>query len=305
MNIINGFFHNNNNEKVNIEDLNFFTPNKSGVKYLAKVDNEIFIDINNNQNDIIIDSSKHEINIPLNEKNSKILGQFYRIDELILENAYNNCFEWFKKKIKKQLLEKLYLPSILNDTLTIKCDPNLLKKTNFGNSYTITIQFIGIEFYKSNFISNLIVKKIYSDNIETISKVDFISYIEKRTESSKLEIINDLIDSTEDVGNSNTSNTEDIQDMISQVYVSEDIKSQEIKPVIQPNDIETLNEINQDIQTIENDSIYNIDNIQNINNEKRQEIIDLFDKAETASKNADLLKLQAIKGASELRDAIK
>ena len=98
MNIINGFFHNNNNEKVNIEDLNFFTPNKSGVKYLAKVDNEIFIDINNNQNDIIIDSSKHEINIPLNEKNSKILGQFYRIDELILENAYNNCFEWFKKK---------------------------------------------------------------------------------------------------------------------------------------------------------------------------------------------------------------
>ena len=93
--------------------------------------------------------------------------------------------------------------------------------------------------------------------------------------------------------------------MISQVYVSEDIKSQEIKPVIQPNDIETLNEINQDIQTIENDSIYNIDNIQNINNEKRQEIIDLFDKAETASKNADLLKLQAIKGASELRDAIK
>ena len=286
---INGFFHNNNSKKINIEDLSFFPPDKSDSKYLAKVNNQIFININNIENDIIIDSSKHQINVPLNEKNSKLISQFYRIDELIILNANCNCFDWFKKKIKKQLLEELYLPSVMNDTLNIKCDPNLIEKANIGNNYTITVEFLGIEFYKSNFIANFRVTKIISNNVETVSKIDFISYIEKRTESSKLEIINDLIDSTEDGVNSHNEK---------EYNISKDIMSQEMVT----NDIETLN---QDIQTMENDSIYNLDNIQNINNEKKQEVIDLFDKAETASKNADFLKIQAIKSASELRDTIK
>lgn len=297
MTIDNGFFHNNQNLQINIEELGFLPPDKSGSKYLAKVNEDIFITINNSENDIVIDTLNSEIKIPLNEKNSSLLSHFYRIDEIILFTANNNCFDWFKKKIQSDILEKLYLPSIINDVLTIKCEPELLKKA-IDNNYTITIQFLGIEFYKCNFIANFKIEKIMSDNIETISKIDFISYIEKRTESSKLEIINDLIDSAED---------NEVEQNEVLAYTSdnrEDKVSQEINTQEKPNDIVTLNEVTDDVQTIENDSIYNVDNIQNINNDKKQQVIDLFDKAESASKNADILRLEAIKSATELRETV-
>lgn len=297
MTIRNGFFHNNQDVQINIEELGFLPPDKSGSKYLAKINEDIFITINNSENDIVIDTLNSEIKIPLNEKNSSLLSQFYRIDEIILFTANNYCFDWFKKKIKSDILEKLYLPSIINDVLTIKCEQELLKKA-IDNNYTITIQFLGIEFYKCNFIANFKIEKIMSDNIETISKIDFISYIEKRTESSKLEIINDLIDSAED----NEVEQNEVLDNTSDNR--EDKVSQEINTQEKPNDIVTLNEVTNDVQTIENDSIYNVDNIQNINNDKKQEVIDLFDKAESASKNADILRLEAIKSATELRETV-
>lgn len=288
MSIRNGFFYNNQNIQINIEEMKFLPPNKSGNKYLAKVNEDIFITINNAENDVIIDTSNSEVKIPFNETNSSLLSQFYRIDEMILSKAHSNCFDWFKKKINKDILEKLYLPSITENVLTIKCEEELFKKFVNNNNHTITIQFLGIEFYKCNFIANFKIEKIMSDNIETISKIDFISYIEKRTESSKLKIINDLIDSTED---NHVSEEVDFQ---------ENVVSQEGIINENQNDIVTLN----DIQTIENDSIYNIDNIQNINNDKKQEVIDLFDRAETASKNADQLRLEAIKSATELRETV-
>ena len=46
MTIRNGFFHNNQDVQINIEELEFLPPDKSGSKYLAKINEDIFITIN-------------------------------------------------------------------------------------------------------------------------------------------------------------------------------------------------------------------------------------------------------------------
>ena len=340
-----------NNTIVLHKNIHFIQPTKNKYgKYISKINNILYFKLPTiDEKDIIEDRDNNDLILKLDSENYYSIFEFlYSIDEYIIQYLFDNSSKWFKKIIKKNLLESLFITSVdKNSSIKLKCSNELMN--SITSNCNIVIQFNGIEFYKSNFTCNYQIHKIINENIETVSKIDFISYIESIPDSKNLNVVNDLISedkaSYELIDDNHLQNTPSLDKSNednapgSNNNIECDAESGSINSNIKDDkddyinntpdklhsDINDINVIDGDIKTniIDNNSpelhtidnistqlnneqkldIYDIENIQNINvNKSEDEIIEMFQKAEVASINAEKLKLEAIQNASEYRE---
>ena len=298
--------YDDSNNYLSIESLEFNTPDKLNNKYLSKTNTDVFFILPkiNHKNHLTIDKENNQFILNI-ENYDDIVSFFYKMDEQILNACFLNSETWFNKKITQKVLEASLKTSVTKDfKLILKIEDELLSKID--DDCTIVVRLNGIEFYKSNFICNYQIHKVLNNNIESVSRIDFISYIENRKESSRYSVVNDLVETNEDIINTCI----DSDDLTLKTIVDEDKSDKIVTQTPEENSsIRSETDTNIIDQGEDTNSIYNIDNLQNIGtneedkvSKKEQEIINLFESAEKASVNAEELKLEAIKTANDYRN---
>lgn len=257
-------FYNANQNMISCENLEFLNPCKIDDIYISRTKEEYTfklskIDekyIEKDMNDSILKLTL----TPSIKSHSAILEFFKSIDEKVITQSYTSSSEWFCKKINKSILEQLFIKTVSDtNTIHLSCDKNILNLIT--SDCNLIIKLHGIEFYKNNFMCNYQVIKCVEDRIETVSKVDFISYIENK--GNLTQIINELEDDTilEDLDNTDKKE-KDVDKKKSGDKIVNDNVEQEIV-TINPGDKE---EEKKDISSIttQEDDIYDINNIQKV-----------------------------------------
>lgn len=181
-----------NDKKIEIDSMKFQSPSKIDDVYLSKSIDEYIIKLPIISGKFVTkDKEENVLKLTIDEriKSHKIISKFLKeIDEFIVKQAFEKCEDWFLKKINHTILDQLFINTIQNNTIHFSCDTDILEKIN--SNCNMILKLHGIEFYKNNFMCNYQVIKSLEDKVETVSKVDFISYIENKGNLTK--IINEL-----------------------------------------------------------------------------------------------------------------
>jgi len=252
------------------------------------------------------------------ESNEKLISFLHNLDDIALDNAYNNSNKWFGKKLRRGMLEKLYRPiydSDKNNNIYIKFvikNKQLLEKFNLKHYSMIKIN--GLQFFKNRFtylaIINNVINNIDIDN----TNIDFIECLsnnleqdyEKKADIEEVIYENNSLHKSSDVlsNNNEIRKALEIDNVKSQTSLELNndipIKDIEVQTIKSEFDNHLSDKSNND--TCKEEISINKTDLQDMISEKRLHCQKCFINAEKANRAAENLRLKAIKASSELKE---
>lgn len=264
-------------ELINIDydTIHFDDPVKKNNLYIAYLEEKIIIELDNlDVFEIIKEDDTHYVfyNLDLdNEDQEELIELLYNLDEMALDKCYEHSIEWFKKELTEEQIENLYIPLYIENykeknhiLMKVKINSNI-DITQITNTNINIIEITGLTFYKKTFLYNISLSKIISDPTDLYSNID-----------NTLDItLDNTLDNTKQKHNENNKitldNTKDTND---------------VGDADNAGDADNTDDKNTILNIIEN---------------KRKLVQENFLKSEKKNKEAELLRLEAIKSANELK----
>lgn len=278
---------NEESNDIDYDTIQFETPvkNKDNL-YIANLEEKIVIELDNlDVFEYIEEDNKKYVffNLDLdNEDQEELIELLYNLDEVAVDSCFDHSVDWFNQKLSEEQIENLYIPLYIDNykeknhiLMKVEINPDI-DISNINHSNINVIEIKGLIFYKKTFLYHVYLDKIIEDTINIELNID-----NRQKENKEKEKTKDNETKEDETKEDETREDETREDETKEEKVNKDVK-----------------ETDGDKEEKKNEK----PNIKELIEKKRLLVEENFKKTEKINKDAELLRIQAIQSANELKE---